>query len=65
MENVEYDKYSKEHPEIQAETEEMLIKWEQGDKEVRDLWQKMNDWTLNGVQATYDRTGVSFDKLYF
>ena len=43
----------------------MLIKWEQGDKEVRDLWQKMNDWTLNGVQATYDRTGVSFDKLYF
>ena len=62
---VEYDKYSKEHPEIQAETEEMLIKWEQGDKEVRDLWQKMNDWTLNGVQATYDRTGVSFDKLYF
>ena len=62
---VEYDKYSKEHPEIQAETEEMLIKWEQGDKEVRELWQKMNDWTLNGVQATYDRTGVSFDKLYF
>ena len=62
---VEYDKYSKEHPEIQDETEEMLIKWEQGDKEVRDLWQKMNDWTLNGVQATYDRTGVSFDKLYF
>nr|MCR4626398.1 arginine--tRNA ligase [Treponema sp.] len=62
---VEFDKYSKEHPEAVKEAEDMLVKWEQGDKDVRELWQKMNDWTLNGVQQTYDRTGVSFDKLYF
>ncbi|MDY2923962.1 MAG: arginine--tRNA ligase [Treponema sp.] len=62
---VEFDKYSKEHPEAQKQAEEMLIKWEQGDNEIRGLWQKMNDWTLKGVQETYERTGVSFDKLYF
>lgn len=61
---VEYDKYSKEHPEAQEMAEEMLVKWEQGDPEIRKLWQTMNDWTLNGVKETYKRTGVSFDRFY-
>ena len=70
---VEFDKYLKgekdkpetAHPEAAQKAEEMLVQWEAGDKDVRALWQKMNDWTLNGVQETYKRTGVSFDKLYF
>lgn len=62
---VEFDKWAKEHPEAQKEAEEMLIKWESGDSEIRVLWQKMNDWTFNGIKATYERTGVSFDKYYF
>lgn len=62
---VEFDKWAKEHPEAQKEAEEMLIKWESGDGEIRALWQKMNDWTFNGIKATYERTGVSFDKYYF
>ena len=62
---VEFDKYSKEHPESLQEAEDMLVKWESGDKEVRELWQKMNDWTLNGVKETYKRTDISFDKFYF
>ena len=61
---VEFDKYSKEHPEALQMAEEMLVKWEQGDEEVRKLWQTMNDWTLSGVKETYDRTGVKFDKYY-
>lgn len=61
---VEFDKYSKEHPEAQEMAEEMLVKWEAGDQEVRALWEKMNKWTLDGVKATYDRTGVGFDKFY-
>jgi len=61
---VEFDRYSKEHPEAAQEAEEMLVKWEAGDKEVRALWEMMNKWTLDGVKATYDRTGVSFDKFY-
>lgn len=61
---VEFDKYSKEHPEALQEAEDMLIKWESGDPEVRALWQKMNDWTLDGVKETYRRTGIEFDKFY-
>ena len=62
---VEFDKYSKEHPEAVQQAEEMLVKWEQGDKEVRGLWQKMNSWTLDGLKETYKRTGILFDKFYF
>lgn len=62
---IEFDKYSKEHPEALQQAEEMLIKWENGDKEIRSLWQKMNEWTFEGVKATYERTGISFDKFYF
>ena len=61
---VEFDRHSKEHPEALQEAEDMLIKWEAGDPEVRALWQKMNDWTLNGVKETYRRTGIEFDKFY-
>ncbi len=70
---VEFDKYLKgekdrpetAHPEAQTMAEEMLVKWEQGDKEVRALWEKMNRWTLDGVKETYERTGVGFEKYYF
>lgn len=62
---VEFDKWAKEHPEALQQAEDMLVKWEEGDKEVRALWQKMNGWTLSGVQQTYERTGVGFEKLYF
>ncbi len=60
----EKDKPETAHPEAAQQAEEMLVAWENGDPEVRALWQKMNDWTLEGVKETYTRTGVSFDKLY-
>lgn len=62
---VEFDKYAKEHPEALQQAEEMLVKWEQGDEETRKLWKTMNDWTINGLKETYERTGVSFDKYYY
>jgi len=43
----------------------MLVKWEQGDKEVRDLWQTMNSWVYAGFDETYKALGVSFDKIYY
>lgn len=60
----EKDKPETAHPEAAQQAEDMLIEWEKGNPEVRALWQKMNDWTLEGVKETYTRTGVSFDKLY-
>ena len=47
------------------EAHEMLVKWEQGDPEVRALWQKMNSWVYAGFDQTYKTMGVSFDKIYY
>ena len=44
---------------------ETLKKWENGDKEVRDIWKLMNDWVYNGFEETYNKLGVSFDKNYY
>lgn len=64
---VEFDRWSKEHPEAVQQAEEMLVQWEQGsdDDDLHKLWKMMNGWTIDGIKETYDRTGVSFDKLYF
>ncbi|MBO6177209.1 MAG: arginine--tRNA ligase [Treponema sp.] len=64
---VEFDRYAKEHPEANDEAQAMLEQWEKGtdDDELHILWKKMNGWALDGVQATYKRTGVGFEKLYF
>lgn len=45
--------------------QEMLRKWEQGDKEVVDLWKKMNGWVYEGFNATYQKMGVDFDEIYY
>ena len=47
------------------EAHEMLVKWEEGDKEVRDLWKTMNGWVMDGFDKTYRELGISFDKTYF
>jgi len=50
---------------ILKEAQEMLVKWESGDKEVVDLWRKMNGWVYEGFDVTYKKLGVSFDKTYY
>lgn len=47
------------------EAHAMLVKWEQGDKEVRALWEKMNNWVYAGFDETYKTLGVGFDKIYY
>ncbi len=50
---------------LMAEAREMLVKWEAGDKEVRALWEQMNQWVYDGFDETYKRLGVDFDKIYY
>lgn len=50
--------------ELEAETKEMLQKWEAGDKEVRKLWKEMNGWVYEGFNETFEKLGISFDKFY-
>lgn len=58
------DQAEKEAPSLK-EAHEMLVKWEEGDKEVRDLWKTMNGWVMDGFDKTYRELGISFDKTYF
>ena len=50
---------------LMLEAQEMLRKWEANDPEVRALWTKMNSWVYAGFDETYNRMGVSFDKIYY
>ena len=50
---------------VLLQAREMLRKWEAGDPEVRELWERMNHWVYDGFNITYKRLGVDFDKIYY
>ena len=50
---------------LMQEAQAMLLKWEQGDPEVRQLWAQMNGWVYAGFDETYQTMGVDFDKIYY
>lgn len=56
---------AKEASTLMADAREMLRRWEQGDEEVRKLWEMMNSWVYDGFDITYARMGVGFDKIYY
>ena len=47
------------------QAQEMLLKWEAGDKQVLALWKEMNHWVYRGFDVTYKNLGVDFDQLYY
>ena len=61
----EAEEKAKQEAPLIKEAHEMLVKWEQGDPEVRGLWKKMNEWVYAGFDETYKALGVSFDKIYY
>ncbi len=58
------DNAEKEAPIMKA-TQDMLLKWEQGDPEVMELWKTMNGWVYEGFDITYKKIGSDFDKTYY
>ena len=54
----------KEAPIMKA-TQQMLVDWEKGDKDVLVLWNKMNGWVYDGFGITYKRIGSDFQKMYY
>jgi len=50
---------------IMKKTQQMLVDWEAGDTQVRELWKKMNGWVYEGFDVTYKRIGSDFDKTYY
>ena len=57
--------YAEKNAPIFLEAQDLLIKWEKGDKEVIDLWKKMNSWVYQGFDKTYNDLGVDFDSYYY
>lgn len=60
---------SKEQAEMEAsiikEAKDLLLKWENRDPDVYELWKQMNGWVYSGFDSTYQTMGVDFDKLYY
>ena len=56
---------AKQNAPILLRAKEMLIKWESGEKEVVELWKKMNGWVYEGFEETYKNLGVDFDSYYY
>lgn len=50
---------------IMLEIQDMLRKWEAGDKYTIELWKMMNGWVYSGFDITYKMLGVDFDKMYY
>jgi arginyl-tRNA synthetase len=57
--------YFNEYSDLGKQAKAMLIQWEEGNEETVALWKKMNAWVYEGFDKTYEKLGVSFDKLYF
>jgi len=65
MDEEAAEKKAKDEAPLIKEAHEMLVKWEQGNKDVRALWEKMNSWVYAGFDETYKNLGVGFDKIYY
>ena len=65
MAEEEAEEKAKQEAPLIKEAHRMLVRWEAGDKEIRDLWAKMNSWVYAGFDETYKALGVSFDKIYY
>ncbi len=61
---VRYSALEKEDPQAGLQASLLLKKWEDGDTETRATWKKLNDWAISGLEQTYQRAGISFEKVY-
>ena len=63
--NGEDKSFAEKNAPIFLEAQDLLLKWESGDKEVIELWKKMNSWVYEGFEKTYNDLGVNFDSYYY
>jgi arginyl-tRNA synthetase len=63
-EGIEKAQAEKNAP-LMLEAQKMLRDWEANVPEVIELWKKMNSWVYDGFEKTYQKMGVSFDKMYY
>ncbi|TVQ87778.1 MAG: arginine--tRNA ligase [Bacteroidetes bacterium] len=59
------DENARNNAPLMQEARELLRKWEARDPDVFKIWKTMNGWVYRGFDSTYQRLGVSFDKIYY
>jgi len=72
-ENVDSDSFYKKYKNnyfnnystLGKEAKEMLLQWESGDEQTKQLWATMNGWVYAGFDKTYEQMGVSFDDIVY
>lgn len=62
---VKYNDEFKKDESLEKEAQEMLKKWEDGDKETIELWKKMNKWAFDGFNETFNKFGIKLDKEFY
>ena len=62
---VLFSQKAKEDASYEEKAQEILKKWEAGDKKTIELWKKMNSWALDGFKETYKLFGLKLDKEYY
>ncbi|MFT4344018.1 MAG: arginine--tRNA ligase [Candidatus Woesearchaeota archaeon] len=61
---VKYAQEAENNPALEDDVQEMLVKWENEDPEVRALWKTMNTWAIEGFHETYAVLNFVIDKEY-
>lgn len=59
------NEYFNLHSGLGREARQMLLSWEQNEKDTIRLWKMMNQWVYDGFDVTYRRLGVTFDHIYY
>lgn len=68
LDKIGIDKLEKEfirQSSIYAQAQDLLLRWENKDQEIMDLWKKMNHWVYQGFAQTYAKLGSKFDVEYY
>jgi len=53
------------HSKLGGMAREMLLHWEEGEKDVLALWNRMNQWVYDGFEETFQKLGIEFDVNYY
>lgn len=65
QENQRPETRNKKQIDLVKQAEELVQKWEAGDKDTLALWKKMSNWANDGIMFSLKRLGMKFDTIYY
>ncbi len=61
----EASKQIESDPKAEEEIRDLFARWEDEAGEIRTLWKKTRQWSLDGFNEIYTQMGIHFDRIYF